>query len=126
MDYKIGMIIEGKVTGIQPYGAFVALDDNTQGLIHISECHHGFVANIGEMLNVGDAVEVMIIDIDEYSKKISLSLRCLERPFDFSPAKKSYKNYHKKYWTNRRLQIGFKTIDDQLPLWISEALDKIE
>ena len=38
--YRIGMVLEGYVTGIQPYGAFVALDEETQGLIHISECHH--------------------------------------------------------------------------------------
>ena len=37
MRYRIGMIIEGRITGIQPYGAFVSLDNRTQGLIHISE-----------------------------------------------------------------------------------------
>ena len=38
--------MEGKETGIQAYGAFVSLDAQTQGLIHISECHHGYVDNI--------------------------------------------------------------------------------
>ena len=37
--YELGDVLTGKVTGIQPYGAFVALDDNTQGLVHISEIH---------------------------------------------------------------------------------------
>ncbi len=44
--YRIGMVLEGYVTGIQPYGAFVALDEETQGLIHISEGHHVFVDDI--------------------------------------------------------------------------------
>ena len=61
--YRIGMVLEGYVTGIQPYGAFVALDEETQGLIHISECHHGFVDDIQNYLKVGQRVRVMIIDI---------------------------------------------------------------
>ena len=43
MHYKIGEIVEGIITGIQPYGAFVSLDDETCGLIHISEISDGFV-----------------------------------------------------------------------------------
>ena len=74
MNYKIGMTIQGKVTGIQPYGAFVSLDNNQQGLIHVSEVKHGFIKNISDELTVGDTVTVQVIDIDEYTKKISLSL----------------------------------------------------
>ena len=46
MTYKIGQIIEGKVTGIQPYGAFVSLDNETQGLINVSEVQSGYTKNI--------------------------------------------------------------------------------
>ncbi len=53
---QVGSIIAGKVTGIQPYGAFVALDENTQGLVHISEITHGYVKNINEHIKVGDEV----------------------------------------------------------------------
>ena len=45
-----GSIVTGKVTGIQPYGAFVALDENTQGLVHISEITHGYVKDINDHL----------------------------------------------------------------------------
>ncbi len=69
MTYKIGQIIEGKVTGIQPYGAFVSLDNETQGLIHVSEVQSGYTKNIHSLLKVGQPVTVQIIDIDEYSKK---------------------------------------------------------
>ena len=75
MDYKIGMVINGKITGIQPYGAFVSLDNNQQGLIHVSEVKHGFIKNIADELEVGQKVTVKVIDIDEYTQKISLSLR---------------------------------------------------
>ena len=46
MTYKIGQIIKGKITGIQPYGAFVSLDEETQGLIHVSEVQSGYLKSI--------------------------------------------------------------------------------
>lgn len=119
MDYQIGMIIDGVVTGIQPYGAFVALDDQTQGLIHISEVQAGYTKNIYQTLHVGDKMKVQIIDIDEYSKKISLSLRTLEEQIPLVPF------HRKRYFTNKNKTIGFKTIKKALPTWISETLDEL-
>lgn len=81
MTYRIGEIIKGKITGIQPYGAFVSLDEETQGLIHVSEVQSGYTKSIHTLLKVGQPVTVQIIDIDEYSNKISLSLRTLERKY---------------------------------------------
>ncbi len=73
-----GQIVEGKVTGIQPYGAFVQLDENTQGLIHISEITHGFVKDINDHLQIGDEVKVKVIEVNEKAKKVSLSIRATE------------------------------------------------
>ncbi|MEY8585545.1 MULTISPECIES: CvfD/Ygs/GSP13 family RNA-binding post-transcriptional regulator [Ligilactobacillus] len=122
--YRIGMVLEGYVTGIQPYGAFVALDEETQGLIHISECHHGFVDDIQNYLKVGQRVRVMIIDIDEYTQKISLSVRCLEKTFDFNQPRHT-RYQHKKYWTNRHVYEGFTPIAKRLDHWVDEALADI-
>jgi general stress protein 13 len=117
MTYKIGDIIEGTVTGIQPYGAFVSLDEETQGLIHVSEIQSGFTKNIQEVLTIGEKIKIQIIDIDEYTKKISLSRRTLESKFVQA-------GHHKRrYFTNKNKRIGFKTIDDQLPIWIEEAVE---
>lgn len=120
MTYKIGQIIEGKVTGIQPYGAFVSLDNETQGLIHVSEVQSGYTKNIHSLLKVGQPVTVQIIDIDEYSKKISLSLRTLEKTNPAAPYRR------KRYFTNKNRKIGFATIAEQLPIWIEEALSELE
>lgn len=125
MEYKIGMIIEGEVTGVQPYGAFVALDSQTQGLIHISECHHGYVDDIHKYLAVGQKVKIMVIDIDEYSQKISLSIRCLAHSFTNEKEKIRPQYQHKKYWTNRHVQEGFKPISLHLASWINETLQDI-
>ena len=56
MQYRIGQTAEGKVTGIQPYGAFVMLDRQTSGLIHISEISDGYVRDISRYVKVGDTV----------------------------------------------------------------------
>lgn len=120
MEYKIGMEVNGTVTGVQPYGAFVSLDNEQQGLVHISEVKHGFIKNISEVLSVGDTVKVKVIDIDEYSKKISLSIRALDKE-NTGPVFK-----YKKYFTDRNKKIGFTTLEEVLPTWIDENLEQLE
>lgn len=118
MEFKIGMVLEGEITGIQTYGAFVSLGDEQQGLIHVSEVKHGFIKNINEELEIGDKVTVQIIDIDEYTKKISLSLRVFQEAVPVVYKKK-------KYFTNRYKTIGFTSIDEKLDGWVNEFLDDL-
>ncbi len=116
MEYRIGDVITGKVTGIQSYGVFVNLDKDTQGLIHISECKHGYVTKLDELVKVDEDIEAMIIDIDEYTKKISLSLRTLEK-ISIQPQPSRKKHRRKRHTP----QIGFKSLRNQMPIWIKEA-----
>lgn len=88
--YEVGDVLTGKVTGIQPYGAFVALDEQTQGLVHISEITYGFVKDVGEFLKVGDEITVKVLEVDETSKKISLSIRILQE----APPQRKKKSCH--------------------------------
>lgn len=74
---EVGSIVKGKVSGIQPYGAFIAIGEDRQGLIHISEITNGYVKDIHDYLEVGDEVSVKVIAIDEESGKISLSLKAV-------------------------------------------------
>ena len=55
---KIGDKLEGTITGIQPYGAFVELESGVTGLIHISEIRSGYVSNIQDILSIGEKVFV--------------------------------------------------------------------
>lgn len=121
MRYKIGDKVEGVVTGIQPYGVFVKLDEETQGLIHISELKHAYVKDIDKVVNIGDSVEVLIIDIDEYSKKISLSMRALQDT-NYHP----FPNWKKTPRYGKQTGTGFKSIDKKLDGWIDTALKEIE
>ncbi|ONI41667.1 RNA-binding protein S1 [Candidatus Epulonipiscium fishelsonii] len=73
--FQVGQIIEGTVTGVKQFGAFVALDESTQGLVHISHITHEFLANIADAVKVGDKVKVKILSIDGEKGKISLSMK---------------------------------------------------
>ncbi|MFD1464729.1 CvfD/Ygs/GSP13 family RNA-binding post-transcriptional regulator [Lapidilactobacillus mulanensis] len=116
-SYRIGDILPGTVTGIQPYGVFVLLDDQVQGLIHISECTSGYVDDLSQVIHIGDQVQVMVLDLDEFSQKLSLSLRSLANE-PISPS-----TTHKKFfWTNQRVNRGYQAIAEVKDQWISEAL----
>ncbi len=74
MDLEIGAILEGKVTGITKFGAFVQLPGGSSGLVHISEIANAFVSDINEYLKVGDTVTVKVIGIND-AGKINLSIK---------------------------------------------------
>ena len=64
MSIEVGSKVQGKVTGITNFGAFVELPDGKTGLVHISEVADNYVKDINEHLKVGDEVEVEVIKID--------------------------------------------------------------
>ena len=117
--YKVGDVVTGKVTGIQPYGAFVALDDETQGLVHISEITYGYVKDVHEFIKVGDEITVKILDVDEEQKKISLSIRVLQE----SPVSKKREVPPRKTLQERVNEDdadGFKILQQKLESWIKQ------
>lgn len=75
MSLSVGSVVEGVVTGITNFGAFVQLPSGETGLVHISEVADAYVENINDYLNKEDRVKVKILSIDEAGKKIGLSIR---------------------------------------------------
>lgn len=71
---SVGDIVDGTVTGVMPFGAFIDLGDNLTGLVHISEVARNYVTDINEHLTKGDTVKVKILKIDG-DGKISLSIK---------------------------------------------------
>ncbi|WP_125568903.1 CvfD/Ygs/GSP13 family RNA-binding post-transcriptional regulator [Companilactobacillus insicii] len=116
---KIGDKMSGTISGVQPYGVFVNLSNGEQGLIHISELKHGFVTNIESNYNVGDKVDVIVMGIDEYNGKISLSMRALDKRKIGRPI------LHKHFWTDYKNKIGYKTIAQEKDQWINAAMTAI-
>lgn len=74
MQLEVGKIYEGKVTGITKYGAFVELDKDTTGMVHISEVANTFVNEIKDHIQEGQTVKVKVIALGE-NNKISLSIK---------------------------------------------------
>ena len=73
MQLKVGEIVEGTVKSLTKFGAFVALDATTTGLVHISEVAHAYVSDIHDYLTEGQTVKVMVIGLE--NGKINLSIK---------------------------------------------------
>ena len=87
MTIEIGSTLEGKVTGITNFGAFVALPGGKSGLVHISEIASTFVKDVHDHLQVGQKVKVKVLDITE-DGKINLSLKRAVEATEKEPEKK--------------------------------------
>jgi uncharacterized protein len=74
-DLKIDLIIEGTVTNVTNFGAFIDIGVHHDGLCHISEVSNKYVKNIEDVLHPGDRVKVRITDLDIKRKRISLSIK---------------------------------------------------
>jgi small subunit ribosomal protein S1 len=78
--YKAGEIIEGQVTKLVPFGAFVRVAPGIEGLVHISELSHEHVDTPESVLSVGDEVRAKVIDVDVARRRVSLSMRQVSAP----------------------------------------------
>ncbi len=80
MDWQVGEILEGKVSGITKFGAFVALPGGKSGLVHISEVANAFVSDVSEHVQVGQTVKVKLLSYTPEGK-INLSIkRAVDEP----------------------------------------------
>jgi transcriptional accessory protein Tex/SPT6 len=75
-----GQIVEGTISGLAPFGAFVDIGVGRDGLVHISELSEQRIGKVEDAVKVGDTVKVRVLDIDSGSKRISLSMRLEDRP----------------------------------------------
>ncbi len=79
MSIEVGSKVEGKVTGITNFGAFVELPEGDTGLIHISEIADTYVKDISNYLQEGEEVKAKVIEVDDEGK-IGLSIKKLDDP----------------------------------------------
>lgn len=79
MEFGVGSILDGKVTGITKFGAFVALPEGRSGLVHISEIAYSYVNEVSDYLKEGQEVKVKVIGIDQ-ANRINLSIKKVNDP----------------------------------------------
>lgn len=70
--------LKGKITSVKSFGLFVQIDENIEGLVHISEVSKRKIENLEEMYEAGTEIDVVVLDVDTKKKKISLSIKSLE------------------------------------------------
>ncbi|MBT0571300.1 RNA-binding transcriptional accessory protein [Curvibacter sp. CHRR-16] len=75
VDLKEGMVLEGTVSNVAQFGAFVDLGVHQDGLVHVSQLAHKFVNDAREVVKTGDIVKVQVLEVDVARKRISLSMK---------------------------------------------------
>jgi uncharacterized protein len=79
-DVKVGMVLEGVVTNVTKFGAFVDIGVHQDGLVHISELSNRFIKDPSEAVKTGQIVKVKVLGVDEKAKRIALSIKALSAP----------------------------------------------
>ena len=76
--YRVGSIVEGKVTNITDFGIFVELEPGIEGLVHVSELSSDKVDDISKVVELGQQIQAEVLNIDQEERKISLSMKAIE------------------------------------------------
>ncbi|MGI6324607.1 MAG: S1 RNA-binding domain-containing protein [Bacilli bacterium] len=113
-NLKPGKIVIGSVTGIVSYGVFVNLDEYYNGLIHISEISSDYVKNINDYVNIGEKIFVKVIDVDDESYQVKLSIKDIDYKIKTQSNKKI-----------RETKYGFKLLQEKLPQWVEKKMSEI-
>ena len=114
-QYKVGKIVKGNITGIENYGIFVSLDNFYSGLIHISEISNGFVRDPNDFGKVGETIFVKIIDVDEATNHLKLSIKDIKYKVENSSKKSKIKE----------TGTGFLCLKRNLNSWIEKKLTEM-
>ena len=127
MAIELGSVVEGKVTRIMNFGAFVELEEKKVGLIHISEIADEYVNSVSDFLKEGDTVKAKVISIDS-SGKIALSIKKAKQP----PAQEADKNNFRApkgkpagrgdFRQNRQLSASF---EDKLSKFLKDSDERL-
>lgn len=111
--FEVGDTVKCVVTGFKEYGIFVKIDDNTSGLIHISEISKSFVNNVLDYAELGEEIYAKVIDYDEETGHLKLSIKNINYMLDGKDTAESNKN-------------GFLPLKEHLNIWINEKLEEFK
>lgn len=131
MSIAVGNVLEGTVTGITNFGAFVELPGGKVGLVHISEVANVYVKDVRDFLKEHDKVKVKVLSID--GNKIGLSIKQLQEKKPFHPASAKpnassprstpHKSFHNSFSHQRN--VGAPTFEDKLSKFLKDSDEKL-
>ena len=120
-DLQVGMILEGAVTNVANFGAFVNIGVHQDGLVHISMLSNSFVDDPHKVVKVGDVVKVKVLEVDVARKRIALSMRLdeklTERSEEKSPVRKNSEKSDRSQRNGGRNQFTNNAFADALKGW---------
>lgn len=116
MPVSVGEIVEGTVTGITNFGAFIQLAKGKSGLVHISEISHDYVEKVDDYLKKGDKVKVKVLSVTD-DGKISLSIR-QAKPKTTQPAEIE--------WNKTDSTQKSMSFEDKLSQFLKDSNDKMD
>lgn len=115
MAYSVGEILDGVVVGIAKIGAFVKLEDGTEGLVHISEISDEYVQKVEDKLSKNQEVKVKVISINP-DGKIALSIK------QTLPKKKP----DVSFWSGEKNESGDSSFEDKLSKYLKRSNENIQ
>lgn len=118
MEFAVGAVLPGKITGITKFGAFVSLPENKTGMVHISEVANTYVNDIKDHLSEGQEVNVKIIGIDK-DGRVNLSIKKTLEP----PAPRQERSY--PAGPRRQAAPSSLTFEDKLKQFMTDSESKI-
>ncbi len=121
MPLEVGQIIEGKVTGITAFGAFVQLPEGKTGLVHISEVAQEYVKDIGSHLKENQIVKVKVLTVD-LNGKVSLSIK---KACDQKPPVVVSRAPSEMEWSSSKNSSGNASFEDRLAKFMKDSDEKL-
>ncbi|KRG12855.1 S1 domain-containing RNA-binding protein [Lederbergia galactosidilytica] len=121
MSIEVGSKVQGKVTGITHFGAFVELPGGSTGLVHISEVADNYVKDIKDHLTVGDEVLVKVLNVEK-DGKIGLSIRKAKD----QPSSQSHSNHHRDNHRHNRMNDRTKeSFEAKMNRFLKDSEDRL-
>jgi len=123
----VGGIYTGKVLKIKPFGAIVSLPGGVPGLVHISQITNGFVQDVGDVLAIGDEVDVRVVSQDPASGKISLSMKDIpqRRAHDEDDEGADYDGYSYQYEPPVITAAQAASFEEKFKVWQKTSNERI-
>ena len=135
MELAVGQVLEGTVTGITKFGAFVSLEGGKSGLVHISEVANAYVSDVHDHVEIGQKVKVKVLSLGE-AGKINLSIKRAQEepranaaPAYRRPAQTAQNNAPRQNYSAAQAQVapptGNQDFEDRLKRFMQESDSRI-
>ena len=124
MTIEVGSVVEGKVSRITNFGAFVELDDGKSGLIHISEVADEYVNSVSDFLEEGETVQAKVVNIDA-NGKIALSIKKLKQQQNAEAEKNRIPKGKPPMRTDRRQRQTSASFEDKLSRFLKDSDERL-